>query len=205
MITEAEIGKLIGNAAPCNSFRELDLLRANVSNKIQLATTIDSKTQSTLRQLFLIALARREQSMGSRYSTLVSQFYNKMSNRINGIIIPFGSPKITLDQIEREVLSPVTELTGWERVLFGSSSPVANKILNDIKTTRGKLDAQIKAKRAEIARVEEKKRKDRKAAEARRRAEERRRKREEEEKKKKETLRGAMAKMKKAMGGRRRM
>lgn len=203
MITEAEIRKLIDSVALCNSFRELDLLQVNILNKIQLATSIGSKTKSELRRLLFVAVAKRTASVGSRYSALVSQFYNKMSNRINGIIIPFGSSKITLDQIEIEVLGPITELTGWERFLFASSSSVANKVLNDIKTIRNKLDAQIKSKRAEIKRVEEKKRKERKVEDARRRAEEKRKRKEEEEKKKKEAMRMAMAKKKRAARGRR--
>lgn len=185
MITESEIRKLVNKVSSCNSFQELALLQKNVLNKIELATSIVGKTKASFRGDLNSSAAKRSRELKERYSISISQFYNKMHARIYNITPPFNSPAITLNQIEREVLGPITELTMLEHQIGRTADVNANSSLSEVAGTRSKLKAEIIEKRAEIERLEKRKEMERRQREALRRAEEKRKKKEREEKKKK--------------------
>lgn len=194
MITEEQILKDIRKISLTRNFRELDLLISDISRRIENAARIDFKTKRRLRENMRERKIAKENVLAGEISSQISNLCVKISRKINS-----AGSLFMLGLVENEVIGSYTEFSFLEKKLLGAMSPLAKRLLVEIRANRDALANQISNKlyefeKEEFRRKAEKERLERaKREERRRREEEERKRKEEEERRRREAERRRLA------------
>jgi hypothetical protein len=180
VITQEQLTHQIDNLAMCKNLHELDFAQKEVYRQIDLASTINNMTKTSLKKTLQTKASNSEMNFIRNIIAKLNNFDSRTQMRIHGL---FGIDWMNLRSIENDVIGVGSELSWLEKDLFNLSFASAKNTLFEIQKKKNNLVAMINAKKAEFEEDEkrEKKKKELAEREKKMREEEERRRREEEE------------------------